>query len=50
MDLGNVRPFLKLDLVHKDGPHIAGVIMVERIGKLVGDVGVESPTERNASR
>jgi hypothetical protein len=40
-DLRSLSPLVNLDFMHQDPPHIAGVGMIERVGKLVRDMSVE---------
>src|SRR5688500_10423780 len=45
INLSNACTFFDLDFVHKHGPLVAGIGMVERVGKLVREVSVESPAQ-----
>ena len=40
VDLGDMGTFFDLDFMNKSGPPITGIIVIERIRKLVRDVGV----------
>src|SRR5215211_4807106 len=46
-DISNMRPLFDFDFMDKDGPHVAGIGMVERVGKLVRNVGIERPAKRH---
>ena len=44
-DCCSACPLFQLDLVHQNSPQVAGVVMIESVRKLVGDVGVQRPAE-----
>src|SRR5688572_29036589 len=45
VNLSNACTFFDFDFVHKHGPLVAGIGMVERVGKLVTEVSVKSPAQ-----
>ena len=44
-DLRDARPFLDFYLMHKNGPHVTRVGMIQCARQLIGDVRVQSPAE-----
>src|SRR5215207_6588233 len=45
IDLGNTCSFFDLHFMHKYCPLVAGVIVVERVGELIGDMRLQCPAK-----
>src|SRR5215471_17138310 len=50
INFGKSRALFDLYLVNEDFPFVARVIVIQRVGKLVGDMGIESPTQSDINR
>src|SRR5215217_7228651 len=43
----DARSLFDFDFMHKDRPHVPGIRMIECMGKLIGDMCVESSAQRD---
>ena len=46
----NMRTFFDLHFMRKHRPHVTRVGMIKRVGELVREVGVESPTQAHIDK